>query len=80
MKPAPPQPSPIRLHLTGDVVEILSIQGKQVAKVLLKSCSLQIPTERHPDLHLGDCVEIVAETRVKNVGPCETRKAGKGKP
>ncbi len=79
MKASPPRLSTHRLHLTGEVVEILFNGKKQVAKVLLKSCSIEIPTELHLDLHLGDCIEIVGEMPARIIVPSAARKIRKTK-
>lgn len=58
-----------RLRLSGEVIETYATEGRAVAKILLKTCSIEIPLMRQADIHLGDCVEIDVEIRVNSVVP-----------
>lgn len=58
-----------QLRVRGEVVEILPGPGAPVAKIFLKSCSIELPLGPRTDLHLGDCVEVEAELRIRSVKP-----------
>ena len=60
-------PSGNCLRITGEVVEILDVRGTPVAKILLKSCSVEVPLMARSDVHLGDCVEIETEWVVRAI-------------
>jgi len=67
-----------RLRLRGEVIETYASDRHAVAKILLKTCSIEIPLMRNTDLHLGDCVEIDAEIRLKSVVPFLPRSGRNG--
>jgi len=57
-----------RLRLRGEIVEVLTVKKRPTAKVLLKSCSVEVPIHALADVHLGDCLEFDVEIRLRIVG------------
>lgn len=55
--------------LTGEVVETFERQGKQVAKISLRMCHIEVPMDLVDAAHLGDTVRlsvVVSVDRMEN--------------
>jgi hypothetical protein len=58
-----------KLYLLGEVVETFERKGQKLAKVSLKSWSLEMAIEPTEELHLGDSIAIEVCVTGKRVMP-----------
>ena len=57
------------LRLTGEVIETVDREGRQIAKIALKQCTVELEVTGMWDFHLGDSLTIDAEIKVLSVHP-----------
>jgi hypothetical protein len=61
--------TPHRVFFTGEVVEMYERDGKQLAKLALRSCCIDVVIDVTLDTHLGDTVAIDTELSVRKIEP-----------
>lgn len=57
------------LRMTGEVIETVDLDGRQIAKIALKQCTIELEVTGTGDFHLGDSLTIDAEIKVLSVQP-----------
>jgi hypothetical protein len=57
------------LRMTGEVIETVEGEGRQIAKIALKQCTIELEFTGMGDFHLGDSLTIDAEIKVLAVRP-----------
>jgi hypothetical protein len=63
------QTSSATFPLVGQVVETFEREGRQIAKVALRPCCVEVPLAPSTDAHLGDTVMMEAGITIQNVEP-----------
>jgi hypothetical protein len=58
-----------KLHLAGEIIETIQREGRQIIKVQLKQCTIEIDGGTLRETHLGDSITIDADTIVMTVRP-----------
>jgi len=58
-----------KLHLAGEIVETIQREGRQLIKVQLKQCTIEVDAGTLRETHLGDSITIDADMIVLTVRP-----------
>jgi hypothetical protein len=58
-----------KLHLAGVIVETIERDGRRLAKIRLKQCTIEVDAEVLMESHLGDTITIEADILVRTVKP-----------
>jgi len=54
--------------LTGEVIETFEREGKQIAKISLRTCHIEVPMDLVDAAHLGDTVRLSVVVAVDRMG------------
>ncbi len=60
---------PQQARFTGEVVELLERNGKNIARISIDPCILELSASALQDIHLGDQVYLEVHVTVNSVEP-----------
>jgi hypothetical protein len=60
---------PEKLHLAGDIIETIERDGRRLAKIRLRECTIEVDAHLLMESHLGDNITIDADIQIRAVKP-----------